>query len=146
MLPNKVLRQCGSKLAAHTVRSGSVRRTPTLEASADKILTFKSRSKASAARHVLLPTSRSMELLAEGPGRGAQDPRPVLERMMEAVHHYEGTVIKVMGDGIMALFGAPWLMRSRGARLLAACESETVKQYAQGCAALRPFRSRSASV
>jgi class 3 adenylate cyclase/tetratricopeptide (TPR) repeat protein len=32
---------------------------------------------------------------------------PVLERMIEAVHHYEGTVNRVMGDGIMALFGAP---------------------------------------
>jgi tetratricopeptide (TPR) repeat protein len=31
----------------------------------------------------------------------------VLERMIEAVHHYEGTVNQVMGDGIMALFGAP---------------------------------------
>jgi tetratricopeptide (TPR) repeat protein len=27
--------------------------------------------------------------------------------MMEAVHHYEGTVNQVLGDGIMALFGAP---------------------------------------
>ena len=32
---------------------------------------------------------------------------PVLDLMMEAVHHYEGTVNQVMGDGIMALFGAP---------------------------------------
>ena len=32
---------------------------------------------------------------------------PVLEIMMETVHHYEGTVNQVMGDGIMALFGAP---------------------------------------
>ena len=32
---------------------------------------------------------------------------PVLERMMAAVHRYEGTVNQVMGDGIMALFGAP---------------------------------------
>jgi class 3 adenylate cyclase len=32
---------------------------------------------------------------------------PVLERMIDAVHHYEGTVNQVMGDGIMALFGAP---------------------------------------
>jgi class 3 adenylate cyclase len=31
----------------------------------------------------------------------------VLDRMMEAVHQYEGTVNQVMGDGIMALFGAP---------------------------------------
>ena len=26
---------------------------------------------------------------------------------MEAVHRYEGTVNQMMGDGIMALFGAP---------------------------------------
>ena len=32
---------------------------------------------------------------------------PVLEKMMEAVHRYEGTVNQIQGDGIMALFGAP---------------------------------------
>jgi class 3 adenylate cyclase/tetratricopeptide (TPR) repeat protein len=32
---------------------------------------------------------------------------PVLNVMMEAVHRYEGTVNQVLGDGIMALFGAP---------------------------------------
>lgn len=32
---------------------------------------------------------------------------PVLERMMEAVGRYEGTINQVMGDGIQALFGAP---------------------------------------
>ena len=50
----------------------------------------------------------SMELLAD---RDPEEARtlldPVLERMMEAVHWYEGTVNQVMGDGIMALFGAP---------------------------------------
>jgi Adenylate and Guanylate cyclase catalytic domain/Double zinc ribbon len=50
----------------------------------------------------------SLELLAE---RDPEDARklldPVLERMMEAVHRYDGTVNQVMGDGIMALFGAP---------------------------------------
>src|SRR5205809_5742417 len=50
----------------------------------------------------------SLELLA---GRDPEDARAlldtVLERMMEAVHRYEGTVNQVMGDGIMALFGAP---------------------------------------
>ena len=50
----------------------------------------------------------SMELLAD---RDPEEARklldPVLERMMEAVHRYEGTVNQVMGDGIMALFGAP---------------------------------------
>jgi class 3 adenylate cyclase/tetratricopeptide (TPR) repeat protein len=50
----------------------------------------------------------SLELLAErDPEEARQLLDPVLERMMEAVHRYEGTVNQVMGDGIMALFGAP---------------------------------------
>ena len=32
---------------------------------------------------------------------------PIIHIMMSAVHHYEGTVNQVLGDGIMALFGAP---------------------------------------
>src|SRR5262250_2124504 len=32
---------------------------------------------------------------------------PALRHMMEAVHRFEGTVNQVLGDGIMALFGAP---------------------------------------
>ena len=32
---------------------------------------------------------------------------PILHIMMEAVHRYEGTVNQVLGDGVMALFGAP---------------------------------------
>ena len=50
----------------------------------------------------------SMELLAD---RDPEEARrlldPVLERMMAAVHRYEGSVNQVMGDSIMALFGAP---------------------------------------
>jgi class 3 adenylate cyclase/tetratricopeptide (TPR) repeat protein len=50
----------------------------------------------------------SMELLADrDPEEARKILDPVLELMMEAVHHYEGTVNQVMGDGIMALFGAP---------------------------------------
>src|SRR5262249_12530112 len=50
----------------------------------------------------------SMELLADrDPEEARKILDPVLEHMMEAVHHYEGTVNQVMGDGIMALFGAP---------------------------------------
>jgi class 3 adenylate cyclase/tetratricopeptide (TPR) repeat protein len=50
----------------------------------------------------------SMELLAHrDPEEARQILDPVLERMMEAVHYYEGTVNQVLGDGIMALFGAP---------------------------------------
>jgi class 3 adenylate cyclase/tetratricopeptide (TPR) repeat protein len=50
----------------------------------------------------------SLELLAD---RDPEDARslldPVLDRMIAAVHRFEGTVNQVMGDGIMALFGAP---------------------------------------
>src|SRR5262245_27246975 len=49
----------------------------------------------------------SMELLAGDPEEARKLIDPVLERMMEAIHRYEGTVSQVMGDGIMALFGAP---------------------------------------
>ena len=50
----------------------------------------------------------SMELLADrDPEEARQLLDPVLERMMAAVHRYEGTVNQVMGDGTMALFGAP---------------------------------------
>src|SRR5215831_9977709 len=50
----------------------------------------------------------SMGLLADrDPVEARQLLDPVLERMMAAVHRYEGTVNQVMGDGIMALFGAP---------------------------------------
>lgn len=33
--------------------------------------------------------------------------KPVVALMMEAVHYYEGYVAKSLGDGILALFGAP---------------------------------------
>ena len=50
----------------------------------------------------------SLELLADrDPEEARQLLDPVLERLMAAVHRYEGTVNQIMGDGIMALFGAP---------------------------------------
>lgn len=33
--------------------------------------------------------------------------RPTLQTMIDAVHRYEGTINRIEGDGIMALFGAP---------------------------------------
>jgi class 3 adenylate cyclase len=50
----------------------------------------------------------SLELLAErDPEDARQLIQPILERMICAVHRYEGTVNQILGDGIMALFGAP---------------------------------------
>ncbi len=49
-----------------------------------------------------------MELLGD---RDPEEARklidPVIDQIMDAVHRYEGTVNHVMGDGIMAIFGAP---------------------------------------
>jgi class 3 adenylate cyclase/tetratricopeptide (TPR) repeat protein len=59
----------------------------------------------------------SMQLLD---GRDPEEARevldPLLELMMEAVHWYEGTVNQVMGDGIMALFGAPTALEDHALR------------------------------
>src|SRR5258707_2317633 len=77
---------------------------------AEKILTSKAALEGERKQVTVLfaDLKGSMELLAE---HDPEDARkildPVLERMMEAVHRYEGTVNQVMGDGIMALFGAP---------------------------------------
>jgi class 3 adenylate cyclase/tetratricopeptide (TPR) repeat protein len=74
----------------------------------------------------------SMELLAD---RDPEDARqlldPVLERMIAAVHQYEGTVNQVMGDGIMALFGAPIAHEDHAVRACyaALCMQETVTRY-----------------
>ncbi len=76
----------------------------------------------------------SMELLAD---RDPEDARrildPVLERMMEAVHHFEGTVNQVMGDGVMALFGAPIAHEDHAVRACYAAlrMQEAVGRYAE---------------
>ncbi|MBP0619221.1 adenylate/guanylate cyclase domain-containing protein [Cupriavidus consociatus] len=59
---------------------------------------------------------------------------PVLALMMEAVHHYEGFVAKSMGDGILALFGAPIANEDHPQRaLLAALRmQEAMRHYADG--------------
>lgn len=41
---------------------------------------------------------------------------PMLNLMMDAVHEYEGTVNQVLGDGLMAIFGAPVALEDHGVR------------------------------
>lgn len=76
----------------------------------------------------------SMELIAD------RDPEqtqtligPVIEAMMEAVHRYEGTVNQVLGDGIMALFGAPLASEDHAVHACYAAlrMQENVKKYAE---------------
>src|SRR5438128_1484417 len=76
----------------------------------------------------------SMELLADrDPEEARKILDPVLERMMEAVHRYEGTVNQVMGDGIMALFGAPLAHEDHAVRACYAAlrMQVSVKKYAE---------------
>src|SRR5262245_37150441 len=75
----------------------------------------------------------SMELLAgRDPEEAHQILDPVLQHIMEAVHRYEGTVNQVMGDGIMALFGAPLAHEDHAVRACYAAlrMQERVKDHA----------------
>jgi class 3 adenylate cyclase/tetratricopeptide (TPR) repeat protein len=77
----------------------------------------------------------STELLANRDPEEAQKLLdPVLERMIEAVHRYEGMVNRVMGDGIMALFGAPLAHEDHAVRACYAAlkMQEAVTRYAEG--------------
>jgi class 3 adenylate cyclase/tetratricopeptide (TPR) repeat protein len=56
---------------------------------------------------------------------------PALHHMMAAVHRFEGTVNQVLGDGIMALFGAPIAHEDHALR---ACYAALAMQ-----AAMRPY-------
>src|SRR4030095_601348 len=120
----RTVSNCGTPLSAtakfchacaHPVATGAgtTSRTPdsyTPTHLAEKILTSKTALEGESKQVTVLfaDLKGSMELLAD---RDPEEARklldPVLELMMEAVHRYEGTVNQVMGDGIMALFGAP---------------------------------------
>jgi class 3 adenylate cyclase/tetratricopeptide (TPR) repeat protein len=104
---------------------------------AEKILTSKSALEGERKQVTVLfaDLKGSMELLADrDPEEASKILDPVLERMMEAVHRYEGTVNQVMGDGIMALFGAPVAHEDHAVRACYAAlrMQESVKRYAEG--------------
>ena len=102
----KLCGACGTQLTAQS--PAPLRYTPGYLA--EKILTPRSALEGERKQVTVLfaDLKGSMELLAD---RDPEDARqlldPMLERMMAAVHQYEGMVNQVMGDGIMALFGAP---------------------------------------
>src|SRR6059036_3332178 len=75
-----------------------------------------------------------MELLADrDPEEARKILDPILAHMMDAVHRYEGTVNQVMGDGIMALFGAPIAHEDHAVRACYAAlrMQESVNRYAE---------------
>src|SRR5712691_2336299 len=97
---------------------------------AEKILTSKTALEGERKQVTVLfaDLKGSMELLAaRDPEEARQLLDPVLERMMDAVHRYEGTVNPVMCDKIMALFGAPLAHEDHAAR---ACYAALAMQAA----------------
>jgi class 3 adenylate cyclase/tetratricopeptide (TPR) repeat protein len=103
---------------------------------AERILTSKSALEGERKQVTVLfaDLKGSMEMLAD---RDPEEARklldPVIVRMMEAVHRYEGTVNQVMGDGIMALFGAPLAHEDHAVRACYAAlrMQESVRKYAE---------------
>jgi class 3 adenylate cyclase/tetratricopeptide (TPR) repeat protein len=130
--------QCGQAITAGTAApvGAPAPETYTPKHLAEKILTSKSALEGERKQVTVLfaDLKGSMELLAD---RDPEEARtlldPVLERMMEAVHRYEGTVNQVMGDGIMALFGAPLAHEDHAVRACYAAlrMQENVQKYAE---------------
>ena len=132
---------CGALLAAAPAPEAMSQRSSSPESYtpkhlADKILTSKAALDGERKQVTVLfaDMKGSMELLAD---RDPEEARklldPVVAHMMEAVHHYEGTVNQVMGDGIMALFGAPIAHEDHAVRACYAAlrMQDAVKRYAE---------------
>jgi class 3 adenylate cyclase/tetratricopeptide (TPR) repeat protein len=149
----RICANCGNQLSAtakfcpecaHPVASGVVTQPKfsspeayTPKHLAEKILTSKNALEGERKQVTVLfsDLKGSMELLAD---RDPEEARklldPVIDHMMEAVHRYEGTVSSLMGDGIMALFGAPLAHEDHAVRACYAAlrMQESVKSYAEG--------------
>ena len=115
----KFCQACAHPIAAE---AGALSRSPdsyTPKHLAEKILTSKAALEGERKQVTVLfaDLKGSMELLADrDPEEARKFLDPVLGHMMEAVHRYEGTVNQVMGDGIMALFGAPLALENHAVR------------------------------
>src|SRR5919106_2577642 len=134
---NKFCGQCGASLVqALTSTQFASPQTYTPKHLAEKILTSKSALEGERKQVTVLfaDMKGSMELLADrDPEEARKFLDPVIEHMMEAVHHYEGTVNKVIGDGIMALFGAPLAHEDHAVRACYAAlrMQESVRRHAE---------------
>ena len=132
----KFCRACGAALSGRVSDRSLSPASYTPKHLAEKILTSKTALEGERKQVTVLfaDLKGSMELLAD---RDPEEARtlldPVLERLMDAVHRYEGTVNQVMGDGIMALFGAPLAHEDHAVRACYAAlrMQESVKRYAE---------------
>jgi class 3 adenylate cyclase len=133
---NKFCGQCAAPLRTIPTAKLATPERYTPKHLAQKILTSKTALEGERKQVTVLfaDLKGSMELLAD---RDPEEARklldPVLEHMMESVHRYEGTVNQVMGDGIMALFGAPLAHEDHAVRACYAAlrMQELVMRYAE---------------
>ena len=127
--------QCGTRFAADAVSWLGSPQSYTPKHLAERILTSRSALEGERKQVTILfaDLKGSMELLED---RDPEEARmildPVLEHMVEAVHRFEGFVNQVMGDGIMALFGAPLAHEDHAIRACYAAlrMQDSVKRYA----------------
>src|SRR5215831_17211262 len=134
---NKFCHECGAPMSSKSGAAPLSSPEPyTPRHLAEKILTSKAALDGERKQVTVLfaDLKGSMELLAD---RDPEEARKLLDsvlaHMMEAVHRYEGTVNQVMGDGIMALFGAPVAHEDHAVRSCYAAlrMQESVKRHAE---------------
>jgi len=133
---NKFCGQCAAPLDRSAPTRFAAPESYTPKHLAEKILTSRTALEGERKQLTVLfaDLKGSMELLADrDPEEARRILDPILEQMMEAVHYYEGTVNQVMGDGIMALFGAPLAHEDHAVRACYAAlrMQESVKRYGE---------------
>ena len=109
--------RCGRSLPA-AAAAGSATRAPRARAMGGALISPSAREGERKQVTILFADVKdSMALLA---GRDPEEARkildPALALMMDAVHEFDGTVNQVMGDGVMALFGAPVALEDHAVR------------------------------
>ena len=104
---------------------------------AEKILTSRSALEGERKQVTVLfaDLKGSLELVADrDPEEAWKFLDPLRERMMEAIHRYEGTVNHFSADGMMALFGAPLAHEDHAVRACYAALTmhEVIQRYSEG--------------
>src|SRR5262249_19668996 len=139
-LSHKFCKECGNRLDAGKLTGPAPKfLSPdayTPKYLVEKILTSKHSLEAERKQVTVLfaDIKGSLELLAN---RDPEDARTlldaVLERMIDAVHRYEGTISHFLGDGVMALFGAPVAHEDHAVRACYAAlhMQETIKRHSE---------------
>jgi class 3 adenylate cyclase len=133
---NKLCGQCGAPLQRASSAKGPAPDSYTPKHLVDKILTSKAafegeRKQVTVLFCDIVESSRLAERLDPEAMHEVMD--RALRLMTEAVHRYEGTVNQFLGDGLMALFGAPVALEDHALRGVQAALAirETLSGYSE---------------